>query len=387
MRSIVMSVSVLASRVASVIAVLASIAAPASAQPAAPLAPRLVELAVPADDDARTAIAIGPRGEVYEPDGKGAWVRDRSVTVTNDVTIVGRANGVVALAGGAVYRLAENGWSALRLVQKGKAVMSGGTRSVAAVGRQLFALDKLAGGEVAKLAMAPQPVQLIGAGTKALTIQTERGLLRAEGPGAPWKPIARAPRRVERLLDDRWAIEDRNAVDLKTGATTAFPAGFELGAATTGPKGSLVLVGTHRGVIELVTIAGVKLQRETIERVTKAAAPSSPAPSASSAPAPSAPAPSAPAPSAPAPSAPAPSTPAPSTPAPSAPAPSAPAPGSIPAAPLAEPVAIVTDTAGRVVVAFRDGRIAVRERGAWSVTMIRVALPVPRPGARPAMSP
>ncbi len=286
----------------------------------------LTDLAVPAGDDARNAIAIGPRGEVYDPDGKGAWTRARAITVADDVAVTGRANGVVALANGAVYRLAENGWSALRIVQKGKAVMSSGARSVAAVGRQLFALDKLAGGEVAKLAMAPQPVQMIGAGTKALTIQTERGVFRNEGAG--WKAVARAPRRVERLIDDTWALTEQGPIDLKTGKVTPWPEGFRLGAVTPGAKNTLVIVGTsHGGAIEVVVIGGAKVSREAIAVTAEDATP------------------------------------------------------------LADPVGVVTDTSGRAVVAFRDGRMAIRERGAWSVTAVVEALPSPRPGAPPARSP
>ncbi len=338
-------------RLGAAIVVISAVAqAQAQARPFAPPA-LLTDLAMPTGDDARKAIAIGPSGEVYEPDGKGAWVRERAVRTADTVAVVGRANGVVALAGGAVYRLANNGWSALRLVQKGKAVMSGGARSIAAVGRQLFALDKVAGGEVAKLAMAPSAVQLIGAGTTALTIQTERGLFRAERPSAPWKPIARAPRRVDRLIDDRWALTDRGAVDLKTGTTTPWPPGFRLGAVTPGPKGTLMLVGTQRGAIEVVVIAGVKVTRETIEV---------PAPSATTAPS---------------------ATAAQSTKS------SDPTAGPDARGPLAHPVGVVTDTSGRVVVAFRDGRLAIRERGAWSLTAVVESLPAPKPGAPPATSP
>lgn len=361
-------------------------------------APVLADLAMPAGDDARKAIAIGPRGEVYEPDGKGAWVRDRAITVADAVAIVGRANGVVALAGGAVYRLADNGWSAMRLVQKGKAVMSGGARSVAAVGRQLFALDKLVGGEVAKLAMAPQPVQMIGAGAKALTIQTERGLLRAEGPGAAWKTIARAPRRVERLLDDRWALTDRGPVDLKTGNVTPWPAGFRVGAVTPGATGTLVIVGTaQRGAIEVVVIDGVKVNRETIDATTNANVDATAKPGARHDAANTANTPGDAKPDTAAKPGAANTRPddantkpddAKTDDANTKPGNAKPEAASSPLGrPLAHPVGVVTDTSGRVVVAFRDGRMAIRDRGVWSVTTVSEALPAARPGAPPARSP
>ena len=361
------------------LAVVLGLVAPSSARArpqggAPPAPPLLTDLVVPPGDDARRAIAIGPRGEVYAPDGKRAWVRERAVTVAGTVSVVGRANGVVALANGAVYRLADNGWSALRLVQKGTAVMSSGARAVAAVGRQLFALDRLVGGEVAKLAMAPTPVQLIGAGARALTIQTERGLFRADAPGAAWKPIARAPRRVDRLIDDRWALTDRGPVDLKTGTVTAWPAGFRVGAVTPGAKGTLVVVGTaQRGAIEVVVIDGVKVTRDTI---TGAATPDSAkaAPTTAHTAAKAAP------------------TTATNTapPAPEARTSDRGAPAArtdAPDGPLVHPVGVVADTSGRVVVAFRDGRLAVRDRGTWSLTAVIEALPAPRPGAAPARSP
>ena len=71
------------------------------------------------------------------------------------VTTAGTSGGaVVVLAGGVVYKHADNGWSAIRLAQKTRAVMSGGTRSVAAVGRHIVALDQDVKGEAVKLASA-----------------------------------------------------------------------------------------------------------------------------------------------------------------------------------------------------------------------------------------
>ena len=105
------------------------------------LAVVVVALAPPPGDDARKAVVLGKGGEVFAPDASGDYVRTRAFATADAPVIAGRAGGdVVALGDGVVYRLAGNGWSAIRLVQKGKAVMSGGPRSVAAVGRQLFAL-------------------------------------------------------------------------------------------------------------------------------------------------------------------------------------------------------------------------------------------------------
>ncbi|CAN5833456.1 hypothetical protein BH11MYX3_BH11MYX3_36570 [soil metagenome] len=231
----------------------------ASARPAP--GPSLVALA-PADD-ARKAIAIGPGGQVYAPDAAGDWVRTQAISTADTLGVAGRAGGhVVAIGDGVVYRLAANGWTAIRLVQKGKAVMSGGTRAVAAVGRQLFALDKTAGGEPFKLALAPQPVLAIGSGARSVVIATERGLLRLEG--TTFKPVARSPRRVDRLISDRWALIARGAVDLRGGKITAWPAGLSIGVAAVGPDDRLVAVGSTRAGLELVTLVGAKLVRDPI---------------------------------------------------------------------------------------------------------------------------
>ncbi|MEJ7600967.1 MAG: hypothetical protein WKG01_23880, partial [Kofleriaceae bacterium] len=230
-------------------AVLASLVAcgVAAAQPA----PKLAALAPPAGDDARKAIAIGPTGQVYEPDGKGAWVRMQPIMTADTLAVAGRAAGdVVAGGDGVVYRLAPNGWTALRLAQKGKAVLAGGPTAIAAIGRQLYALDKRAGGEVAKLFLAPSPVLALGAG-KQVVIAIDRGVFRvANGKLAP---IAGAPRRVDQLVGDAWALLGHGAHELVTRKLTRWPAGLSVAVAAVGPTGSLVAVATSRGKLELVT--------------------------------------------------------------------------------------------------------------------------------------
>lgn len=301
-------------------AVLAGLAAVVATTPAVaqPRSPALVAMA-PADD-ARKAVALGPDGEVYAPDGKGAWIRSQAISTADPVALAGRAGAsVVALGDGVVYRLAENGWSAIRLVQKGKAVMSVGAWATAAVGRQLFALDKSAGGEPAKLALAPDPVLAIGSGAKSVVIVTARGLLRLDGKA--WKRIDR-PRRVDRLISDRWALADRGVIDLRGGGSTAWPAGLSVEVAAPAPEDGLVAVGVTRAGLELVTVAKAKLVRDPIAGTAGAT-----------------------------------------------------------------PVGVVLDKSGRATVALADGRILTRDRGTWSSTQIRDALPAERPGAAPATSP
>lgn len=237
----------------------AVLAPPAHAQ-TAPL--QLAALAPAPADDARRAVAIGPSGEVYEPDGKGAWIRRHRITTATTISLAARSGGdVVASGEGVVYRLAPNGWSAIRLHQKDKAKLAGGARAVAAVGRQLFALDRLAGGEPAKLGAAPGDVLLVGAGA-SIVIATDRGLFRLDG--GRLTPIA-APRRARMLVGDQWAITDGAAVDLRSGKTTPWPAGAAVEAAAAGPDDRLIAVARAAGKLELLTLRAGKLERAPID--------------------------------------------------------------------------------------------------------------------------
>lgn len=282
--------------------------------------PRLAALAPAPDpaDDARRAVAIGPSGEIYEPDGKGAWVRRHRFTTASTISSAARAGGaVVAIGDGVVYRLAPNGWSAIRLAQKDKAKLAGGWRAVAAVGRQLLALDRLTGGEPAKLGAAPGEILGVGA-DRTIVFATERGLFRLEG--ARQTPIA-APRRARLLVGDRWAIVDGGAVDLRTGKTTPWPAGASIEIAAAGPDERLLAVARAAGKLELFTLRAGKLERAPLD-----------------------------------------------------------------AAGAGAPVGVAADRAGRAVVAFADGKLAVREGAAWTLVTVGEQLPAPRPGAPPAPS-
>lgn len=289
---------------------------------AGPSEPPPVLVALAPAEDARKAVALGPAGEVYAPDGKGAWVRAQPIRIANAIDGAARAGDmVVALARGAVYRLTANGWSALRLTRKGKAVLGGGSRAIAAVGRQLFALDRLDGGEPEKLALAPHPVLAIGAGARALVVATARGLLRHEG--VRFVRIPRAPARVDRLVSDRWAVVGHRAVDLRTGKAIAWPAGMKLEIAALGPRESLIGIGSTKAGLELLTVTG------THPRLARAPVPNTK--------------------------------------------------GAIAAG-------VVVDRAGRAVIALQDGRLAVRDQGRWSELQVSEAPRGPRPGPPPATS-
>ncbi len=268
--------------------------------------------------DARKAIAIGAGGEVYNPDGSGAWVRTQAVGTASVLSTIGIAGGdVVAEGEGIVYQLAENGWSAIRLHQSGKATMSSGTRAVAAVKRQLYSLASARAGEPEKLALAPDTITSIGSGT-SIVIAMARGLARVEGTKVT--AIAGAPKQVIRLVDDRWAIVAGGAFDLRAGRSTSWPAGAAIGAATA-VDDRLVAVATIGGTLELWTVKAGTLARETIA-VT----------------------------------------------------------------PAGNPVGVVIDRADRAAIALADGRILLRDKGAWTTIVVRDALPVGHSGSPPARS-
>jgi hypothetical protein len=312
-------------RRAVVLAIAAGAASPAHADhagaPRGAVAVRLAAIA-PADD-VRNAVVIGTGGEVYEPDGKGAWVHKQAISTADRLVSAGRAGGpggIVALGEGVVYRLARNGWSAIRLAQHGKAILGSGARSLAAVGRQLFALDQLTRGEPTRLAVAPTNIVGIGSGARATVIATETGAWRLEGKTLV--ALKTAPPRM-RLVSDRWAIVDRGAVELTTSKSpskiTAWPSGLAIGVASVAPDGALVAIGSGRAGLELVTLRGGAVARDPLGLTGTA-------------------------------------------------------------------VGLVVDRAGRAAVALSDGRIALRGKAGWITTEVSDEVPVEHPGAPPATS-
>jgi len=295
-----------------------AVGAPAAAD-RAPAALKKIAALAPADD-ARRAVVIGVGGEVYEPDGKGAWVHRLQSSTADPLVAAGRAGrAVIALGGGVVYRLSGNGWSAIRLVQHGKAILGTGVRSLAAVGRQLFALDQLTKGEPTRLAVAPGNIVAIGAGARAIVVATEAGLFRLEAAGAARPVAVRTPAQHLRIVSDHWAVSEHGAVDLTTAKLTGWPSGLAIGVAATAPDDALVAIGASRTGLELVTLRGGKLAREPVGVAGTA-------------------------------------------------------------------VGVVVDRASRAVIALDDGRIALRDKGGWTMTAVTDEAPAEHPGAPPATS-
>ncbi|MCX5743839.1 MAG: hypothetical protein NT062_15210 [Proteobacteria bacterium] len=275
---------------------------------------RLVALAP--TDDAGRVIALGPVGQIYVPDAKG-WARTLPSTIAAQIDTVGRGDvaGVVVGAGGAVYRLESNGWTAIRLAQKGRAIAGTG-RGVAALGRDVFDLDKGAADRTLKIGQAPGAVLALAAGAGGVVVRTDRGVFRMPGG----KPVANVPDSA-RLLDDRWAIADRGAFDLRSGKLIPWPVGLTIQVAAPTGDGKLAAIGKNREGIVLLVV-DKKLAQESV-----VAAATSPA------------------------------------------------------------VGIVVDRQHRVAIAFRDGHIALRDRGTWSTSVVRDELPPDHPGSPPATTP
>ncbi|MEP6859476.1 MAG: hypothetical protein ABJE66_02585 [Deltaproteobacteria bacterium] len=288
----------------------------------------------PKSSDAREALALGPHGEAYQPDGKGAWVRRHAGGLAGEVVRATRAGDLVIAGtdGGPPfgYRSAVGAWNLIVLGLHAKAIVGRGPRATAAFGKLVFGLDT---GKPVKLADAPGVVTGLAASAKAVVIETDKGLARLEARGAKWKPIANAPAHVLALLDDRWALVDHGLLDLRTQKVTVWPAGFAVASAIAVTNDLVVAAGLHGAAAELVTLKGATFAREAI--VPGGAA----------------------------------------------------TPGTRFGAGTAAIVSVVADKSGRVVVAARDGQLAVRDKaGAWTLGAVTTELAAARPGSPPAES-
>ncbi len=292
----------------------------------APAPAVIVALAAPETKDARDAVAIGPNGQVYEPDGNGTWSRHHAGGIADDVVRAARAGAliIVGVEDGPPYAYrprraagppGDGAWQMIVLGLHAKAIVGRGPRAMAAFGRQVFGLDT---GTPVRLADAPAPVTALAASRRAVVVVTDKGLARLDGQG--WKPIANAPKQVIALLDDRWALVDRGLLDLRSQKTTAWPTGFRVASVVAIDNDLVVAAGTQGAALELVTIKAGRLDHEEI------------------------------------------------------------------GVKLATIVAIAADRTGRVVVASSDGQLAVRDKvGVWTAAAVSDALPADRPGSPPAV--
>jgi hypothetical protein len=178
------------------------------------------------------------------------------------------------------------------------------------------------GGKPTKLPVEA-PGPVVAVGASSKGIVVETDHGLAKLAGSKWKPIAGAPPHVAVLLDDRWALVDRGILALDSQKTTAWPAGFHVATA--------VAVTT-----ELVVAAGIGPHGSSAELVTLRA-------------------------------------------------------GKLDREPIAfdhaSPiVAVVADKSGRVVVATRDGQLAIRDHATWTFAKVSDDLSAAHPGSPPAVS-
>lgn len=289
-------------------------------------APPATIVALAPASDARKAIPIGPAGQVYEPDGKGDWVRRRAGGTAVELvhaTSVGPTV-IAAAKSGPPFRLRRGTWTAIVLFPKARAIVGTGSRVVAAANRQVFSLDTTAA-QPTKLGDAPAKVTALAAGKSRVVVMTDKGMFELPGgkPGA-FKPIKKAPKRVRALVSDRWALVDKGALDLKTMKTTRWPAGVRVDEVTVSGETlvAVAAVGKGRELLTLAPAAGAKVTREAIPLEARAAI-----------------------------------------------------------------AGVVADGSKRVVVATRDGTLAVRTSGAWVTTQVRDELPADKvSGPPPALS-
>ncbi|HEX4450782.1 MAG TPA: hypothetical protein VH143_07940 [Kofleriaceae bacterium] len=204
-----------------------------------------------------TALVIDSAGAVYAPDGKGAWIARSDGAVAGDVVAAAHTGDAifVGVANAPPFELLPHGgWSVMNLGLHAVAMLGRGERTVAAVGRGVFALER---GKATKLAEAATPVELVGASAKAITVQTDRGLARWDG--TKWTPLAKSPHRVDALLDATWALVNAGVIDLDTGKLVAWPLGFHVQAALA--DGETVYAASAR---ELITLAHGAFTREPL---------------------------------------------------------------------------------------------------------------------------
>ena len=282
--------------------------------------------AIAAASHARGAMIVGPSGQVYDPDGRGSWVRHRAggvgdavgvAVIAGDTVIAGAAD--ASASHGPPFQWQGGAWHVIPLALRAHAVVGRGTRAAAAVNRAVWTLD----GVPKQLADAPAAVTMVGASAAGIAVATARGVFRLDGK--QWTVVDHAPA-VVALLDDRWAQTAGGVFDLRAGKPIAWPSGFPAAAAVAVDRdGDVVAAGVDgRGVAVVVVANG----HATLDRM----------------------------------------------------------PDSAVSGPIGTVVGVATDRDGVVVVAVADGRVAIRDGGRWSATAVRDELPAPRAGAPPATS-
>jgi hypothetical protein len=237
----------IAARAAAVACVLAAL--PLAPRPA-DAGPALAAAVLPAADDVRSALLIGPSGEVYEPAAAATWNRRSGGGIASDVAGAALGAGDLYAVGRStpLYRRRAGVWQALRLGQRGPVLWGTGPTPSLAVGRHVFILGRGGWTRVGQAAMA----------VTSLWATADRDVVLIAG-GAPWRLRGSSFVRVPRpaiasavfgtigpwLLSAGTAIglgRPRAVVPLSAGAVrTAMIAGDAVWFVIAPPTGPLVL--------------------------------------------------------------------------------------------------------------------------------------------------
>jgi len=141
---------------------------------------RVVAIAMPGDD-VLDAILVGPSGQVYEPDGKGAWTRKHGGGVAADVTGAAIVAGDLVVAGRAapMYRRDGSTWFAMPIGESGRTAISRGPATGVAIGKKVFVLEKA---KWKRVGSTPGKVTAMWAsGAKAVWASTDAAVYKLSG--------------------------------------------------------------------------------------------------------------------------------------------------------------------------------------------------------------
>lgn len=132
-------------------------------------------------EDVEDAILVGPSGQVYEPDGKGAWTRKHGGGVAADVTGATMVDGDLVVTGRAapMYRRDGATWFALPIGESGRTALSRGPAVAVAIGKKVFVLDK---GKWVRVGSLPGKATAVwAAGKKSVWASTDAQLYKLAG--------------------------------------------------------------------------------------------------------------------------------------------------------------------------------------------------------------
>ena len=145
---------------------------------------------VPASDDVRRSIAIGPSGQVWEPDGAGTWTRKTEGGVAADVRGAALAGTALVVGGKFVplYRKEPIGWIAMRLGERGRTIVGTGPRAAIAIGKTIFVWSGTSWKRVGRT--LGEVVALWAASESKIVVATDTGVARYAAGGFAVVPAA-----------------------------------------------------------------------------------------------------------------------------------------------------------------------------------------------------